>query len=687
MLESRIIRHGNAFLLEVNGEKLPLYAYLTYQPEKGCYEDFKKIGVRLFFCTMYACDRGINQNSGIRPFRSGFWKGYGKYDFSEVDADLRTVTGNSKPGEIYIIPRLMVEAPSWWDEENPNEVCRDAHGTPLHQSFHSKKWIEDVEQMLCDLQKWVQESGWDRYVIGWHIAAGNTEEFIRPNHRPKQMIDYSEPARKDFCLFAKEKYGSIEKANAVWRKSFASFEDISLPTAMQRIYGNHGSLHDEKSEKFVIDYYAFMNAGMAKAADALCAAAKRVTEHQQIIGAFYGYLACSSETGQHAASLLFTSENVDFIASPFAYTDNRGQGVDWQFQGSIESAALHGKPWFMEADVRTHLSRPISESFKKADPYVNRAYDGPVWYGPDTVEGSLGQMKKAFAKVLTHNTAIWWFDMWGGWYKDERYMDFHQKAYRLYAETMLSGGVTNASETALFMDDATFYRFTPGAISATQNQAVWKHLGKIGAPYKMFMMDDLPDIDPENFRMAIFCTPCDWTAERLSALEKWKKDGRALVFLGCGEQERASGFVLDEAPWNEKLPENQEMGAVETPLRRIALTEHDIVLKKDEMGALCVLRREENFSVCASISMVPEENTLRDLLNGAAGMLYNTAGDVVYASEDYIAVHAASDGCKRIHVPKKCRMVEVFTGETLPGNECFVDVNMKKGDTLLLKTE
>ena len=135
-----------------------------------------------------------------------------------------------------------------------------------------------------------------------------------------------------------------------------------------------------------------------------------------------------------------SSDKLDFLASPFTYTDNRGQGVDWAFQGSVESAALYGKPWFMEADVRTCLSRPISECMPFADPVVNRAYDGPVWLGPKDVPGSLGQMKKALARVLTHNTAVWWFDMWGGWYRDPQFMAFHEKAAALYQEHVFSGG-------------------------------------------------------------------------------------------------------------------------------------------------------------------------------------------------------------------------------------------------------
>lgn len=92
------------------------------------------------------------------------------------------------------------------------------------------------------------------------------------------------------------------------------------------------------------------------------------------------------------------------------------------FQATLESALLHGKPWFVEADVRTLLSRPISQAMPHADPEVNRAYDGPVWLGPDNMPQSLGDMLRAFSRIVTHNGAMWWFDMWGGWYDDEQLM-------------------------------------------------------------------------------------------------------------------------------------------------------------------------------------------------------------------------------------------------------------------------
>ena len=711
MPDSRIIRRGEAFLLETCGQQLPLYGYLTYQPENTDYEDFKRAGIRLFFCTVYAGDRGINQLSGIRPFRQGFWKGYGQYDFSEVDADFRRIAGNSRPGEIFIIPRLMAEAPAWWDAANPDELCRDAHGTPLHQSFLSKKWLDDVEKMLFDFQRWLEESGWDRYVAGWHMASGNTEEFLRPSHRTGQMTDYSRPAQEAFRAWTKQKYaGDLDSLNRAWRRAFTEFGQVAVPSPAKRLFAVHGDVRDGQLERETIDYYAFQNESMARAAVNLCAAAKRATRRRQVVGAFYGYLAGGPESGQHAARIVFESDDVDFIASPFVYTDNRGQGIDWQLQGSADSAALHGKPWFAEADVRTCLSRPLSQCMKRADPYVCRAYDGPVWWGPDTVEASLGQMLKAYSRVLTNNNAVWWFDMWGGWYKDPRFMDFHRKACALYREHVLAGGRRSAAETAVFMDDASFCRIKPtGSLSAMQNHLLWKTLGAVGAPYRLYMLEDLPQVDPAAFRMAVFVSVCDWTEERLRALEAWKGADRVLAFWGPWPCPAACGVEAQAFPGTEDLIRRRTEGANQaqngdalyfsdkaerqsvpealTPVIRWTAAPGDVILEADELGPRSLLRRGADYSVHVDAAAFPPAPRIRELLDAAGGQLYTCEGDVAYASGTHIAVHAASEGVKRIHVPGKGRLVNALTGEALPGNESFVDVRMARGETLLMRIE
>lgn len=53
-----------------------------------------------------------------------------------------------KPGEIWIIPRVMVEPPSFWEDENPDEPCRDFSGKSVRQSYSSDIWFRDTEKAM-----------------------------------------------------------------------------------------------------------------------------------------------------------------------------------------------------------------------------------------------------------------------------------------------------------------------------------------------------------------------------------------------------------------------------------------------------------------------------------------------------------------------------------------------------------
>ena len=65
--------------------------------------------------------------------------------------------------------------------------------------------------------------------------------------------------------------------------------------------------------------------------------------------------------------------------------------------------------------------------------------------------------------------------------------------------------------------------------------------------------------------------------------------------------------------------------------------------------------------------------------------MYNFTGDCVYASEKYVAIHASEAGVRRLCFPRNVKLYDVFTGEHLPGCECFVDIKMDFGETRLLE--
>jgi len=165
--------------------------------------------------------------------------------------------------------------------------------------------------------------------------------------------------------------------------------------------------------------------------------------------------------------------------------------------------------------------------------------------------------------------------------------------------------------------------------------------------------------------------------------------GRVLAFLGPEESDLASGVAQAFEDAVEPLPAGPgEPAPLHAQVMRFIPGPQDVVLERAaDGGATTLVRCTADCTVFVTNRLAPETDMLRRLVCAAGGQVYCFDGDVVYASEKYVAIHAAKDGIKRISVPCKARLADAFTGETLPGNETFADVSMKTGETLLLEIQ
>ncbi len=709
MKSFRIIRPNRFFAMEVTepggeAQQLPLYAYMTYQPAKGCYSDFLDAGVRLMSVAVYAGDRGINPHSSIRPFRPGFMVAPGEYDFRWLDEDIRLATAGHAIGEVYIILRVMLEMPLWWEEAHPEARCLDAAGVPLHCSFSSEEWLSACTNALDALHRHLEASGLSDYVAGYHIAAGQTEEFIRPVFHPLQYFDYSDASLAHFRRWCKALYrADLDALNAAWNTAYTDFSEITLPTPHERRYYKNGAFRDPQKEQKTIDHARFISEELVDFIIRLSDAAKALSGGTNLIGAFDGYnLVADPEIGHNATARIFDCPSIDFFASPFFYTDTRSPARDWPFQGAVESAALHGKPWFTEADVRTYLSRPISECMPFADAEVTKWYETGVWYGPDTQKISLSQMLRALARITSHGSAIWWFDMWGGWYDDEAMMQFHAFAQSFY-ETRVFDHAPPLSlpamhaQLAVFIDKTAADGMTPafsGRMIPTQLEA----LSALGAPYDVYTIDDFATVSPEPYRMALLLSPAK-TLDA-NALAAWKQGGRTLFFVGLPgyfeDKNRCADDTDIAAEYRDALFAEEGIyngirfpGSVfKIPYILPKPAENDTVLASTADGQpVAVLHCGKGFQTVWSPLPNPPMEMIREQFRLSGGHLYTHAEDVIYAFDDTVTMLATTDGIKRIYFPYVCEAYDALTGERIPGTELVADFVLEKGETKMLRLQ
>jgi hypothetical protein len=66
--------------------------------------------------------------------------------------------------------------------------------------------------------------------------------------------------------------------------------------------------------------------------------------------------------------------------------------------------------------------------------------------------------------------------------------------------------------------------------------------------------------------------------------------------------------------------------------------------------------------------------------------IYNYKNDCIFAGGEFIAIHACDDGYKRLNLPEAdFKATNALTGEDIKVNSMFIDIKMKKHDTVIIK--
>ena len=486
MRKSEIRQIDNTAKLFIDGVDTCAMAYTTYFEERSHCADFAKIGCRLFFVNTSLTALPINSAAtGFSPFRVGIFENMDEPDYSEFEREVYRIL-KACPDAV-IFPRIYVSMPKWWVSTHPEECVLTEKGGYREMLF-SDSFRKDGAKLLSELINHIKESDYAYSIGGWQICGGQTQEWFHHN----LFGSLCEGAMPYYAKWVKEKYGDTEP---------------SLPSHADFIYQKNGENRDENA----IRYSLFCNEEVAKTIEHFARTIKDATEHSQIVGAFYGYSFESCDTsllGSHALRCLIDSSSVDFFSSPNAYHGNRKFGIDWVDMIPVDSIRLHGKLCFIECDIRTHLTRAIQDV--RPGEYADDMYrtdDGDtVWVGPPTVELSREALRKCFSHQITKGSAIWWFDMWGGWYDDPGIMKELLDMKHIYDGNLVKQKGSPSNEVVLFADERAYahlFSASPqlGGINVTRLQ-----MGNTGVPYDIFMAEDAERI-LKNYKAAIFPMP------------------------------------------------------------------------------------------------------------------------------------------------------------------------------------
>lgn len=510
MLKSAVqIKNGIPYLT-VEGQPTTAMAYATYFEERSRYEDFIKAGYRIFFVNVSFTTAPINPVTEFTPFRIGVFEDPEHPNYSEFEDAVRKIL-HACPDAV-IFPRIYISMPKYWIDAHPNDVVPTKRGA-LREVMFSETFKKDGAELLLQLVRHIKDSDYAPRVGGWMLCGSSTQEwFFRDSNG-----DLGPSAQAIYRSYVKEHFG---------------IDGAVCPDESEYLYAGNPCIESENAKRYAV----FCNLAMAQTLDFFAHTLKKEINFEQTVGAFYGYTFEGSSPlfGSFALRTLLDSPNLDFFSSPSVYTLNRAFGMDWADQIPTDSVKHHGKLCFIECDIRTHLTQSIQKS--RPGEYPDDIYSvngASVWVGPPTAELSREALRKSFAHQITKASAMWWFDMWGGWYRDPLLMQEMAELKKVYdADFSRDKSDIPSAEVVFFADEQSgtgMMRYYPHIKAPRQSRTA---MGKTGVPFDTCMVEDA-DCILKRYKAAVFPFPFPSEAGK-HAMELCRKMG--IPYLATDEE-------------------------------------------------------------------------------------------------------------------------------------------------------
>jgi hypothetical protein len=690
---ARVGLHRGAPTVFINDVPTSAYAYFFPVPLKEHVADFAAAGIHLYTWGW----------SEIIPHSHDLgWKGPNEYDYREFDAEVETILKGDP--DAYLIPRLAVSSPQWWlaahlDDRLTSEDGKCITGDGLvfpvgyKTSMASQTWLREASEAFRKLIEHVRSMPYANHVIGYQVTGG-LNEWLYCSVDP----DFSPAATQGFRKWLEVKYaGDVYALRQAWKIGDIIFESAPLPTKPTRLKADVNLLRDAAASLWVSDYFEFLSEVNSDALIHFCKVGKEASNHESILGAFYGYLiaalgpaeeGAAVHWGQQALRKVLSSPFVDFLCTPYEYTHRGPAGNDGE-QALPETVKLHGKLFFTECDTPTYTAKPGDWNLRGR----------PV---PSQAE-SFGVLKRDFSHRLIARYGMWWMDLVpkGGWYH-------HPDIVRLFTRTRvlrdksLELDMQYKGEVAVLMDEETPYYLKPG-VELLYPLYLQERLSfpRMGTTYDVYLHNDLSNPNMPDYKLYIFLDTLYLTEEERKAVkQRIQRDGKVAVWLYAPGVLSEKGFSVESVrdltgirvkhcvadfsgqassrvyltdfthPITAHMEAMPEFGT-ESRLGPIfycddpqARTLGRLLPARGggagEVPGFVVKEFADWTSVYIAVPNVPAP-ILRNIARQAGCHIYNDDGDLVYANSHFLAIHTNIGGPKRLRLPKRTDVYDAFT--------------------------
>lgn len=439
-----------------------------------------------------------------------------------------------------------------------------------------------------------------------------------------------------------------------------------------------------------------------------------------LTGGFYGSYGWTIYAGGGTAGSvlrILDSNALDFLAAPGDYNNRNPGGFAGQREMQ-DSFRLRNKIFVVEEDSRTHVESP----------YYRTLFDCF-----DIVD-SVNILKRDFGRNLSEDIYAWWFDQiqGGGRYKfEEIYTLFtRQQEIANYAYTL---DRRKGNEIALIFDEESICSVANGTTRVMLQYFRNYEVAKIGAGVDYYFHNDLARDNMPDYKLYVFFNTFELTAkEREEITAKLQKNGATALWLyapgviDVGAEQRfnpayiqeLTGFKVstrniptdmkfrvngEKSDFTQGLENRKIFGCVNQPdrcniirngswLPRLSYAfpyfypddENATVLGYNCMHGLpaFAVKEHNGFTSIYHSSQVVNHDLIRTLAKASGCHIYSYGSDVVYASDNFVTIHASSSGVKKLYFKDLCSPFEVYQKRYYAQNVKEIEFEMQTGDTL-----
>ncbi len=590
--------------------------YRSFWPELEMTAKFGALGIdtRCFFAA-----NAIN-SAGFEYCKYPLiWQGIKKYNFVAYDQQVNDLLTTNP--EARFLCMIDLNTPYWLTRK----LAFDSFDAISHAAS-DPQWIKFTTEWMLDFIAYSEKKYGDK-IDAYILSGGGTSEWYEYDRGKSSRVK-----------------------NAAWRvwckKNDVSFSDDVPSESSLKKAAFENVIYDPATEADKIQYWRFHNDVIADAILHYAKEARAKLGKKKEIGIFFGYYMVSDRKlvsfGHLEYERVFESPDINFVISPGTYNDRMiGGGSGPQLV--LGTAQRYGKRYLHEVDHRTHT-----------------VSGGNGW--KNQAEDEAGLKREAAFSIVNH-TSLWWFDMWGGWYREPA----TQQLIGLLKK--ISDGYENdrsvsVAETLLIADPQSAYYVNEKMPHAAAMAHYFRDkLNKTGAPFDVYSFNDLPCIDLSRYKMVFLPATLVITPERAEILRTYVLN-----------HHRTVGWVY--AP-----------GICDGKTLDPARVKQWTGVEYKTQGPVTVDRGDWT-SIYAFEYKTMTSEMLKAVMKQAGVHLYTDGPEPVYANQRLLAIHTKDGGKKRVKLPRVCKRVKnLFDGKTVAENVSEFEYSFAIPDTVLFETE